>query len=247
MSLFRIRKALALVALTILGLLIVTADARFPDGSYDRSTVAFWVLLVPLVGTMVAFARERTWSRWPVLGVAIAVLPWSVVMILGPTYGALLVRPQLALLATIVLFASTTGKDMAQHYEGKTKGVDWAGVRMSLVSWTIAANMASVLTLYAFVAGYSASTPWIIWIPAVLLVGLLVGVLLLAYQKTAGLLLVGVCCILFLPTGAYFVWREAQYAGEAMLFAVAFAPGVLTGWACLLVFGRPVWRHLASG
>ncbi len=34
---------------------------------------------------------------------------------------------------------------------------------------------------------------------------------------------------------------------KALLFAVAFAPGVLTGWACLLVFGRPMWRRLTSG
>lgn len=247
MSLFRIRKALALAALATLGLLIVTADLRFPDGSLQRSAVAFWALLVPLLATMVAFASERTWSRWPVLAVAIAVLPWSMAFLLGPTYGAPTFRVQLALLAAVVLLLSSTGKGMAQRYEGKTKGVAWGGARMSLVSWTIAANLASILTLYLFVAGYQASTPCIIGIPAVLLAGLLVGVLLLAYQKTAGLLLVGVCCILFLPTGAYFVWREAQYPGEAMLFAAAFAPGVLTGWACLLVFGRPMWRHLTPG
>jgi hypothetical protein len=247
MSLFRIRKALALAALATLGLLIVTADWRLPDGSLQRSAVAFWVLLVPLVGTMVAFAGERTWSRWPVLAVAIAVLPWSVALLLGPTYGAPTFRAQLALLAAVVLFLSTSGKGMAQHYEGKTKGGAWGGARMSLVSWTIAANLASILTLYVFVAGYRASVPWVIGIPAALLLGLLIGVLLLAYQKTAGLLLVGVCCILFLPTGGYFVWREAQYPGEALLFAAAFAPGVVTGWACLLVFGRPMWRRLTSG
>lgn len=247
MSLFRIRKTLALAALATLGLLIVTAEWRLPDGSLQRSAVAFGVLLVPLLGTMVAFARERTWSRWPVLAVAIAVLPWSVAFLLGPTYGAPTFRAQLALLAAVVLFLSTTGKGVAQHYEGKTKGVAWDGARMSLVSWAIAANLASILTLFLFVTGYQASTSFVIGIPAALLMGLLTGVLLLAYQKTAGLLLVGVCCILFLPTGGYFVWREAQYPGEALLFAAAFAPGVLTGWACLLVFGRPMWQHLTSG
>ena len=78
------------------------------------------------------------------------------------------------------------------------------------------------------------------------ILAVLLGVLLLARRKTIGLLLVAGCCLAFVPAGGYFVWREAQYVGEAMLFAVAFAPGILTGWACLLVFGRPLWWHLVS-
>lgn len=249
MSLFRIRKALALVALATLGLLIVTAEARSPDGSYHRSTVVFWTLLVPLAVTAIAFLRQRSWSRWLALAAGIAVLPWGAAFLWGPKYGAAAptVRALLAVVASLLLIVSVSGSAMVKHYEGRAKEVDWLDRRMALVSWAIACNLAAILALYVFVFAYRASTVGVAIIPALLLIGLVAGVLLLGRQKTSGLLLVGGCCLAFVPAGGYFVWREAQYAGEAILFAAVFAPGVVTGWACLLVFGKPMWRHLTSG
>lgn len=246
MNPFRVRKALALVALASMGLLIVTVQARLPDGSYDRSTVAFKVLLVPLVVTVLAFARELPWSRWPALAAGIAVLPWGAVFLWGPNYGAGTSRALVAVLSSLVLIVGLSGSAMVSHYEGRSRDMDWLDRRMGLVSWTIACNIASILSLYVFVFAYRPSTVWVAIIPALLLIGLVVGVLLLARQKTIGLLLVGGCCLAFVPAGGSFVLREARWAGEAILFAVVFAPGVVTGWASLVVFGRPVWRHLVS-
>jgi hypothetical protein len=48
------------------------------------------------------------------------------------------------------------------------------------------------------------------------------------------------------PAGWYFVWREAGSLGEAVLFGVVFLPGVLTAWASLIAFGRPIAGHLAG-
>ena len=65
-------------------------------------------------------------------------------------------------------------------------------------------------------------------------------------QKTAGLLLVWLCCLLILPVGVFFVQASAADVAEATLFATMFLPGVVTGWATGFVFGRPVWRYLRS-
>ena len=113
--------------------------------------------------------------------------------------------------------------------------------------WTIILNMASVLGLWLFVVVYRYAIEWHVAIPAVLLAGLAVGVLLLARQMTAGLLLVAVSCILFVPAGAFFLWKEASHTGEIYLFAAAFLPGIIAGWACLVAFGGPIWRALRAG
>lgn len=64
-----------------------------------------------------------------------------------------------------------------------------------------------------------------------------------AYGVNPGLV-VAACCVLFIPAGAFFVWRESSWAGGARVFAASFLPGVLAGWACLIVFGKPVWKSL---
>ena len=48
------------------------------------------------------------------------------------------------------------------------------------------------------------------------------------------------------PAGGYFVWKEATYVAEAVLFGAVFLPGVLMGWVCLVAFGRPMLAMLRS-
>jgi hypothetical protein len=131
---------------------------------------------------------------------------------------------------------------MAGRYQGRA--ADWTAPRMGLVRWTIILNLASTLHLFLFLVAYRYTTEWHAVIPAGLLIGLLAGVLLLARQKTVGLLLVALSCVLFVPAGTYFVWREARHAGEIYLFTTIFLPGVLAGWACLCAFGRDLWWML---
>ena len=134
---------------------------------------------------------------------------------------------------------------MFECYEGRTE-TDWSGPRMGLVRWTIILNIASAVALFLFVAVYRYAVEWYVTFPALLLAALMVGVLLLARQKTLGLVLVALGCVLFVPAAVLFVWRESSYAGGVRIFAVSFMPGVLAGWACLLTFGGPVWRALRS-
>jgi hypothetical protein len=176
------------------------------------------------------------------LAAGIAVLPWATALTLGPDYGMPVTRPTIALIASLLLIASVTGKVMFEGYEGRAHTVDWNGRRMSLVRWTIICNLASALALYLFVGAYDYSIKWHLTVMAALLLGLVVGVLLLAHQRTIGLLLVALCCVCFVPVGVDFVWTEATYAGEAILFAAVFAPGIITGWASLFVFAKPLWE-----
>ncbi|UCF18958.1 MAG: hypothetical protein JSU87_13650 [Gemmatimonadota bacterium] len=242
----RLRKAVALAALITFGALIVTSNpAPHPQGGVlSRAT---WPLLLPLAATIVGLLREAPWSRWLALAAAIAVLPWAVALALTPDYLVPIARPATALAAALALLASLPGKAMFERYEGRSRGLDWSGRRMTLVRWTVICNSASVLALYLFVAAFDFQIEWYALILAVTLCGLILGVLLLAYQRTVGLLVVALCCLCFPPAGLYFVWQEAIDVGEAILFLVIFAPGLLTGWASLLVFARPMWRYLRSG
>ena len=238
----RLRKLVAILALVALGGLIVTLE-RGAYGVNPRLVIVTRVLLAPLVITALGLALEKFWSRWLALAGAVAVLPWAVVLTFGLPKGAPLAQQSIALGAALVLLASLTGRAMFERYEGRSK-MEWSGPRMGLVRWTIILNIASVLGLALFVSLYRYAIEWHVAIPAVLLLGLLLGVLLLATQKTIGLLLVAVSCVLFVPAGIYFVWREASHTGEMYLFAAAFLPGVIAGWACLVMFGRPIWRVL---
>ncbi len=241
------RRTIGLVALGTLGALIVTSDPTGPSGTQDRFVLAMWLLLTPLVVTIGGLVRGAYWSRWMALAAGIAVLPWASVLASSPSYGMPVIRPTVALGASLVLLLSLSGRAMFERYEGGSTSVDWSGPRMTLVRWTIICNMASVLAFYLFVVAYDYRIEWHILIPGSLLLGLILGVLLLARQKTVGLLLIAICCVCFVPAGGYFVWTEASHVGEAILFGAIFFPGVLTGWASLFAFGKPMWRYLLVG
>jgi hypothetical protein len=239
------RQTIAILALLSLVGLIVTLE-RGSYGVDPRLVVATRLLLIPLGLTILGLALEKFWSRWLALAGAIAVFPWALVLTFGLPRGAPLMQQTIALVASLVLLVSLSGRAMFERYEGNS-ATDWNGPRMGLVRWTIILNLASALGLFLFVVVYRYAIEWHVAIPAVLLAGLVVGVLLLARQKTAGLLLVALSCVLFVPAGAFFVWKEASHTGEIYLFAAAFLPGIIAGWACLFAFGRPMWRVLRAG
>jgi hypothetical protein len=209
----------------------------------DRFITAMWVLLAPLALTIGGLIRGAYWSRWLAIAAGLAVLPWAAAFAV-PVSDIPAGRAPIALVASLVLVFAPLGRSMFDRFEGRAPGTDWRGRRMTLVRWTIICNVASILALYPFVAVYEARVAWHFLIPAALLAGLILGVLALAHGRTGGLLAVALCCILFVPAGGYFVSREASYAGEAILFIVVFAPGVLTGWASLFAFGGPIWTYV---
>ncbi|MEJ2310902.1 MAG: hypothetical protein P8Y11_00820 [Gemmatimonadales bacterium] len=242
---FTVRKWLGLAALTTLGGLIITSSPSGPGGD-DRVLTALWLLLVPLAITIGGLAGEAYWSRWLALAAGVAVLPWGTALTVTPTYGHPALPRLLLLAASLLLLLSLTGRSMFAHYEGRAGNTAWSGRLMGLVRWTIICNIASVLSLYLFVVAYDYELAWQFAILASLFGGLVAGVLLLARGRTVGILIVGLCSACFVPVGGLFVWREATYAGEALLFAAIFLPGVLTAWISLVAFGKPIWRFLAA-
>ncbi len=240
-----LRKTLAISALLALGGLILTLE-RGSYGVNPRLVLATGLLLIPLGITVIGLAVEKYWSRWLALAGAFAVLPWAFVLTFGLPAGAPLGQQTVALVASALLLVSLLGRPMFERYEGRA-ATDWSGPRMGLVRWTIILNIASALGLFLFVVMYRYAIEWHVAIPAVLLASLLIGVLLLAFQKTSGLILVALSCILFVPAGAFFVWQEASYTGEMYLFAAAFLPGIIAGWACMFTFGKPIWAALHGG
>lgn len=243
----RARIAVAVVALATLGGLIVASRPGGQPGGNDRLVLAMWILLVPLLTTIAGLIRGWHWSRWMALAGGIAVLPWAAVLALAGGPGVPVVRSKVALVAAVVLVVSLLGRTAFDRFEGQAPRVDWSDRRMTLVRWTIICNLASTLALYLFATVYEARVAWHSYIPALLLLGLIFGVLALAHGRTAGLLSVAGCCVLFIPAGGYFVWQEARYPGEAILFILVFLPGVLTGWASLFAFARPIRSYLRAG
>lgn len=243
------RLVLAGVCLAVLGGLVVMI-ARGGGESLSvrpgRREWAIWSLLAPLSLTALGLVRRSVWGRWSGLAIGIAVVPWAFALTFGPTYGQPVTRQAVAFTAAVLLFLALLGKPMFAEFEGRTGNMDWTGRLMGLVRWTIICNLASALSLYLFVTIYDYRVGWLAVIPALILSGLIGGVLLLAHQKTVGLLLVALSCVLFVPAGTYFVWREARDPLEALLFFVVFGPGIATGWASLVAFGRPVWQYLRA-
>ncbi|MDH3732814.1 MAG: hypothetical protein OEU54_04735 [Gemmatimonadota bacterium] len=236
-----IRKVAAVLALLSLGGLIVTTVETGLSGP-DRFASAMRLLLVPIVLTAIGLIREVAWARWVALGAAVAVLPWSGVLVATPqiAVGA----PEVALTASITLLVALSGRSMAERFEGATARSDLSPRRVALLGWTVACNVASILVLYLFVSAYDYRVGWHVAVTGGLMLGLIVSVVALTRGKTAGILGVAVSCLLLVPVGAAFIAEEAAHTGEAMLLVGAFLPGIITAAACVSVFGGPMWKIL---
>ncbi len=240
----RLRKAIAIGALLALGWLLATLD-RGSYGVNPGLAVAGKVLLVPLGVTVVGLALDRPWARWLALAGAVAVLPWALFFTFGLPPGVPLAQQIVALIASGLLLASLTGGAMFERFEGRV-ATDWSGARMGLVRWTLILNLASAIGLFVFLSVYRHHVGWHVILPSLLLLSLVVGLLLLARQRTSGLLLVALACVLFVPAAAFFALRETTWEGGVRIFAASFLPGIIAGWACLVVFAGPVWRAMRS-
>ncbi|MBT8462268.1 MAG: hypothetical protein KJO44_07055 [Gemmatimonadetes bacterium] len=244
----RLRSVIAVAALVALGALALRFAPRSgvgPPGS-ERLGIAILLLLLPLAWATVGLVLRRAAGRWIGLAVGIAVMPWATAFVVGPTYGAPTWPAWVALAASLTLLLSLTGRRMFEAHEGRLD-VDWSGPRMGILRWTIIFNAASALALYLFVMAYDADFGGFVTVGIWLLLGLLLGVWLLAHQKTFGLLILAACCVAFIPLGTVFLRREAGSPEEAWLLVAVFLPGVLMGWASLVAFGRPMLRFLRSG
>lgn len=239
-----LRIAVALLALGAFAALILTAD-RSPADPNARLVRSLWILLIPLAATATGLLRGAPWSRWLGISMGLAVLPWAMAIALEPLIPGRW-RAVLSLAASAALLASLTGGAMFERFEGRSNRVDWAAPGMRLIRWTIICNGAAALALYLFVTAYDYRVDAYLAVAAALLIALLVGLALLARGRTVGLLLVGLFCLLFVPAGVFFLASEASSSGEAVLFGVAFLPGIAMAWASLVTFGPRLLRMLGA-
>ena len=166
----RILAVVALVALASLALLLTPRSAAGPPGS-ERLGVAIVLLLLPLGWAIVGLLMRRPAGRWLGLAVGIAVLPWAMAFVLGPSYGKPTWPQWVALAASLTLLVGLTGRTMFEAHEGRAE-VDWSGARMGLLRWTLVFNTASAFSLFLFVMAYDADFGSFVAVGAWLLLGL---------------------------------------------------------------------------
>ena len=235
-----LRKTLGTAAVAAFAGLIVSLAPAAAGSASPGFSLVLWLGLLPLAATGLGLWLDRPWSRWLGLGIGLAVFPWAFVWVSNShAYAS---SPTLTLAASLVLLASLSGSTMSAHFDAFGEALGRG--RRRLLDWTIACNVAAGLTLALFVGAYDYDATGQQALTAGLLAGLVSGVIALGAGRTAGLLVVGACASLLVPAVTAFVITEATQPGEALLLAAAFLPGIATGLASVVAFGRPMWQVL---
>src|SRR5688572_21487345 len=204
----------------------------------DKAGVAV-VVMALVVGT-VALARNAWWGRLLALawGMSVAILA---ALILAT--GGLWTLPYLA--GALVLLGCLGGQAMFAAYEGSAPPpLDWRQPGMGLIRAAVVANLCGFLggvtiappifavqhqhPLYL----HSPIDPTLLLVTCLIMTALsLAGVVLLARQRTAGLMLLAVAAA-GLPL-ALIAYPGALDDTSAWLFAGLFGPGIVCGWMAL--------------
>jgi hypothetical protein len=230
--LFRVRKVLA--GLLMAGSVVfLVAGLMWAGVNGENAGVA--VVAAALLLGMLGLAQGAWWGR-------IVPLAWSVGVAAVSTLALVLGRrPQawqvwLALAGALVLIACLSGKEMFAHYEGKAPPpLDWTRPGMRLVRTAMVANVYAFLVAVAIVPVLTTIDGCVLLRPQqaaaclAMMAILVVGLVLLARQRTAGLLLVAVS-VMGLPL-MLMAWRGALE--EVLILSVAIAPGIVCGWLAL--------------
>jgi hypothetical protein len=241
------RTGLAILALGVVAAVFLTVDpvaAVYPD----RPLVwALWAFVIPVVLTVFGLLRRSYQARWAGIAIGLAVLPMATAFTLDMTAPRGDVRAPVTLVASAVLIAALMGRSMFQAFEGRATTLAWSGPRMGLVRWAVIANIASAFGLFFISVGSQMISLPATLLASVFLAVVVAGVSLLARQKTAGLLLLAGGCMGLVPVGGYLLVREPSPLGAFLVLGGVFGPGILLALAVLLVYAKPLVRHLLSG
>jgi len=229
--------AVALMAGSAGRLVALISGSRF--GTDEAGLVAVAVVLV--VGT-VALAIGAWWAR-------LLALAWggSAAIMAGVALASDVPSMLPYLVGALVLLGCLAGKAMFDRYEGTAPPpIDWTQPGMGVVRAAVVTNLCGFLggvafapALFAFQSGrgylhqptHSPDPTALLAIGLTLAATMLVGVVLLAKQRTAGLLVV-VLAAVGLPL-ALISNPGALDGGAAPVFAGLFGPGILCGWIAL--------------
>jgi hypothetical protein len=235
--LYRLRKG---AAVFLMGGSAVALLALFVWGRPALDTSGLLVVAAALVVGTVALARGAWWGRIVPIAWSTSVAVLSVVALTRNLYGF-----GGLLAGAILLRACLAGKAMFARHEGQAPPeLDWTRPGMRLVRAAVTANLGAFLggVTYAMAMFYEPppvpccfgpchhhhfpTVPFCVCLA--MSASMLVGVVLLARQRTAGLLLAAVSA-LAVPV---VLISSRHVLGE---WALIFGPGIVCGW---LVLGR---------
>jgi hypothetical protein len=243
-----------IAAVLVAGLAVVVVNAA--GGLFIRVSVAHALLVVAgaLAVTAIGLAARRSWGRSLGLAAGVACSLYAGLVI---TF-AIMDRRLAGLTDAAVLFvgpvllACLSGSRMYQFFGATPAQAVDRDAR--LARWTVIANLAGLASLVLgsgvlYRRDGAASQPALhLFVSAVAV--LLPGVLLLARQKTAGLLLVTVACLIQLASlvSLFVADGYGSLGGLAMTLVtgVFLLPGMLTSLALTLRYARPICRLLRS-
>lgn len=219
----------------------------FGSARFTRDAFAHWSapIAVVLLAAAVGLVRHRWWARWLGLAVGLAasiLAGWlSVFVTTAPRYP----KGSLVLLTGPLLLMSLSGRRLVEKFDIPAGWSDDA--RGRLVRWTVIANLSGLGALLfenmLFVREVlSPRFTGQVVLSLAAFVGLLAGAVLLARQKTAGLLVLAVGTALLMVSLGQLLVTMPNIPG--MVLASAVAPGVLLAIVAVAVHAGPIVRFL---
>jgi hypothetical protein len=208
----------------------------------------------------VGLALSWWWARMLSISLALALLYPVVISAADPAVDLDVSQLHpLQIAWAVALLACLRGPAFLALHEGRQAGMDWRARGMGALWWAIVLNGVTLMLLPLHLIGawqhwadcFQTHYPTInqqasaYWPSVVLAVLLLVSLGLLAWQKTAGLLLTAVVSVVF-PLVIMATLRRPFSAPDARQVLLIPVPGLLAAWLALGLWAKPTWRLLRS-
>jgi hypothetical protein len=209
-----------------------------------RALAGYAPLILSFGLATLAVARGWWWGRMLGLGLGVySILDAACAIAVSPSDVTSLAHA----LAGVALLASLLGRRMFDRYEGTAPArLPWTAPGMGVVRWALIAGVSTVLAaateLHEAADGLGLYGTEQVLRPVpisafvltlVFALILVLGLALLALQRTAGLLVVAAATLALSAT----MIRELVWGSMAVSLAVLLAPGLATGWAAVVVWG----------
>jgi hypothetical protein len=244
-------KARLVLAIAVLGVLAGLLIENVLGMRFARNPISQWSLPIALVlvGTILGLVARSGWARWVGLAAGVTTTIIAGFLLLFTNVPSLNQPRMLAFFLGPVLLLSLSGRRMFAAFEGKDGSADDA--RRKVVRWAVVTNIASLAALLfeniLFVRELAkpAFTGSVV-LSVSAMAALLLGVVLLARGKTAGLLVLAGGCVA-LVTSLFQVPAMGPDTNPALIMLVAsVAPGLIFGLLAAAIYARPIWRFLRA-
>jgi hypothetical protein len=202
-------------------------------------TVWFGATSGMLVVATLGLALGRWWGRW--LGLAAGVAATSLAACVAVVWigNRHVSSGNFAFFGVAPVLACLAGRRMFAAFDAPAGWRDDGATR--LLRWTVITNIASLSSLIFANVAFATSTELPAGVLGAASLALLLGVVLLARRKTAGLFLMLAACA-GISVAVVTVVRAA--GPPPWILLVVLGPGLLTGLASIGYYARPMWRFL---